>query len=124
MSMADRIPTLDDKALETLHANAVRLEGSGAPAQQKAAAEMLPLITAELEARQARKPKPVKKPRAKKAAASEGDALIEPPTSEVAEDQPQTRKTATKKTGAQAGSETAPAKKPAAKKTAPKGDKQ
>jgi large subunit ribosomal protein L21 len=62
-----------------------------------------------------------KKPRAKKAV-SENDALIEPPTSEVAEDQPQTRKTATKKTGAQAGSETAPAKKTAAKKTAPKGE--
>ena len=64
-----------------------------------------------------------KKPKAAKTAASDSDALIEPPTSEVAEDQPQTRKTATKKTGAQAGSETAPAKKTAAKKTAPKGEK-
>ncbi len=70
MTMAERIPTLDDAQLGALHANAVRLEGSGAPAQQKAAAEMLPLITAELEAREARKPPEVKKPRAKKAAAA------------------------------------------------------
>jgi hypothetical protein len=68
MAMADIIPQLGDKELGNLHANALRLEGSGAPAQQKAATEMLPLITAELEAREARKPKPVKKTAAKKTA--------------------------------------------------------
>ena len=77
MAMAEMIPSLDDKQLQTLHANALRLEGSGAPAQQKAAAEMLPLITAELEAREARKPKPaakVRKPRAKKTATAKTPA--------------------------------------------------
>jgi large subunit ribosomal protein L21 len=66
---------------------------------------------------------PAKKAAAKKTAsktASEEGALVEPPTSEVAEDQPQTVKSKTAKTGAQAGSETAPAKKTAAKKTAAK----
>ncbi len=61
MASADFIPGLDDKELANLHANAVRLEGSGAPAQKKAAGEMLPLIVAELEARQAAKPKPAPK---------------------------------------------------------------
>ena len=73
MTMADRIPDLDDKALANLLANAQRLENQGAPAQQKAATEMLPLIQAELETRQAAKPKPVRKtpaPRAKKKAAA------------------------------------------------------
>jgi large subunit ribosomal protein L21 len=64
---------------------------------------------------------PAKKPRAKKAAADEG-ALVEPPTSELAADAPQTVATTTDDTGAQAGSGTAP-KKPRAKKTsAPEGD--
>jgi len=69
MTMADRIPDLDDKALANLLANAQRLESAGAPAQQQAAAEMLPLIQAELATREAAKPKPVRKtpaPRAKK----------------------------------------------------------
>ena len=72
MAMADIIPQLGDKELGNLHANAMRLESTGAPAQQKAAAEMLPLITAELEAREARKPKPA--PRAKKTAAKKTTA--------------------------------------------------
>jgi hypothetical protein len=82
MAMADIIPQLGDKELGNLHANALRLEGTGAPAQQKAAAEMLPLITAELEAREARKPTPVAKARktavkktaAKKKTAAAADA--------------------------------------------------
>ena len=60
-----------------------------------------------------------KKTAAKKTASPEAGALVEPPTSEVAADQPQTVKAKTPKTGAQAGSETAP-KKTAAKKTAAK----
>ncbi len=68
---------------------------------------------------------PAKKPRAKKAAApaAETGALVEPPTSEVAADEPQTVQTETDATGAQAGSETAP-KKPRAPrkpKAAPEG---
>jgi large subunit ribosomal protein L21 len=67
-----------------------------------------------------------KKTAAKKTASPEAGALVEPPTSEVAADQPQTVKAKTPKTGAQAGSETAPkktaAKKTAAKKTADDGE--
>ena len=76
MNMAERIPGMDDKDLATLHQNARRLEQAGAPGQQKAAAEMLPLIEAELATRLAAKPKPVrkapvrKKPAAKAAAAA------------------------------------------------------
>jgi large subunit ribosomal protein L21 len=92
------------------HADPVSVETAKKPKAAKKSAEAAPAAE-----------EAPKKPRAKKAA-SEGDALIEPPTSEVAEDQPQTRKAATKKTGAQAGTETAPAKKTAAKKTAPKGE--
>ena len=64
-------------------------------------------------------PATAKKPRAKKAAA-EG-ALVEPPTSEVGADAPQTIAAETDATGAQAGSETAP-KKPRAKKAKPDAD--
>ncbi len=62
-----------------------------------------------------------KKARAKKAAApaDETGALVEPPTSEVAEDAPQTVETATDETGAQAGTET---KKPRARKAKPASD--
>ena len=75
MSMVDRIPAMSDADLASLHANAQRLETQGTtPGQQKAAAEMLPLIAAELAERESRKPpKPAPKPRktaAKKAAAS------------------------------------------------------
>ena len=76
MSMADRIPGMSDIDLATLHANAQRLQTTAAtPGQQQAAAEMLPLIAAELAEREARKPKKAPpKPRkraAPKAAAKE-----------------------------------------------------
>ena len=74
MTMADRIPAMSDADLASLHANAQRLETSANPVQQKAATEMLPLITAELAEREARKPpKPApkaRKPRAKAAVAA------------------------------------------------------
>ena len=74
MSMADKLPTMSDADLASLHANAQRLETTAAtPGQQKAAADMLPLIEAELASREAAKPpKPAPKPRktaAKKTAA-------------------------------------------------------
>ena len=56
MNMLERIPEMTDQELATLHGNAQRLESAGAPAQQKAAAEMMPAITAELAEREARKP--------------------------------------------------------------------
>ncbi len=69
MNMIDRIPEMTDQELSTLHVNAQRLETSGAPAQQKAASEMMPAITAELTQREASKPakKAPAKPRKKKA---------------------------------------------------------
>lgn len=58
MSIADMIPTLDDSALANLRANALRLEAGGKGPRQQEAAELLPLIDAELTHRQAAKPKP------------------------------------------------------------------
>ena len=67
MSMVDRIPAMSDADLASLQANAQRLETTATtPGQQKAAAEMLPVIAAELAEREARKPKPA--PRVRKAA--------------------------------------------------------
>lgn len=73
MSMSDRLPTMSDKDLQTLKANAERLQTAGVPAQQRAAADLLPLIEAEIAGRPAKavkaaKPKttakPAKKPKA------------------------------------------------------------
>ena len=103
------------------HVSVVEHADATAPdAPAKAPAKKAAAKTADAPAKTASKKAPAKK------AASEAGALVEPPTSEVAQDQPQTVKAKTAKTGAQAGSETAPkktaAKKTAAKKTAPKGD--
>lgn len=80
MSMADLIPTLADPALKNLFQNAERLAAGPAGPNQMKAAELLPLIEAEMLIR--KPPKPVKvvkakapaKPKApskKKAAAAE-----------------------------------------------------
>ena len=72
MTLAERIPTLDDDALKTLGANARRLEAEGGRRQEEAAM-LVPLIEAELADRQARKPakpaKPASAPRRKRAKA-------------------------------------------------------
>jgi hypothetical protein len=61
MSIADKLPDLNDKELESLRANAQRLSSAGAPPRQKAALDLLPLIQAEIDARKSRAPvKPVK----------------------------------------------------------------
>jgi hypothetical protein len=69
MSIADRIPTLDDKSLANLLSNASRLGGGAEGAQQKQAAELLPLIEAEIAARLASKPTKAKPAKAKLAVA-------------------------------------------------------
>lgn len=70
MSLAEMIPTLDDKALANLRDNARRLEAGDGRQQQKAA-EALPLIEAELANRLALKPpKKTAKPRVAKAKAA------------------------------------------------------
>jgi hypothetical protein len=67
MSIAERLPTMVDAELVTLRANALRLEAAGG-AQMAKAAELLPLIDAEIAERLARKPpKAPPKPRAKAA---------------------------------------------------------
>ena len=61
MAIADMLPTMDDKALDSLKANALRLQEEPEGARQKQAEMLLPLIEAELAEREARKPpKPVK----------------------------------------------------------------
>ena len=55
MDLATKLPTMDDGALATLHANAERLMQTGTSAQQSAAAALMPSIKAELAARSAAK---------------------------------------------------------------------
>ncbi len=71
-TMAEMLPSLEDKELATLRDNAQRLEQSAPEAKQRtAAAELMPLIDAEIADRKAKAPPPVRKTRAKKA---EGEA--------------------------------------------------
>ena len=69
MIMADRIPGMTDLELQTLQANAERLQHVGTPASMAAAAELLPLVTAEIAQRKAAKPAPVRKTPVRKTAA-------------------------------------------------------
>ncbi len=70
MAIIDIIPALDDQELANLKANAIRLEGAGTPKQKTDAAELMPLIEAELAERLARTPpKPKRAPPKRKAAA-------------------------------------------------------
>jgi len=56
MTMADRVPDLDDKALANLLANAKRLSASGTAEQQNEANAIVPLVEAEMAARKAAAP--------------------------------------------------------------------
>ena len=80
MTIADKLPDMADKDLATLRTNAVRWQDGAVAKQQEAAAELLPLIDAELADRKAKAPPPppkaprkaaVRKP---KAAAAEKSA--------------------------------------------------
>ena len=63
--LADMIPAMSDPDLKALRANAARLSESGSAVQMNTAAEILPLIDAEVERRAADKTMTaVKKPRA------------------------------------------------------------
>ncbi len=55
MAIADRLSTLDDASLATLRANAVRLQDVAGD-KRAAAVELMPLIDAELAAREGLKP--------------------------------------------------------------------
>ncbi len=71
MTMADHPPTMADADPESPNANAQRLEITGTAKQQRDAAELLPLIAAEIADRKAKAPPkpPRKTPVRKKAAA-------------------------------------------------------
>jgi hypothetical protein len=56
MTIADAIPDLDDKALASLHDNAVRLMANERDPRHGQAEALLPLIDAELAARAAARP--------------------------------------------------------------------
>jgi hypothetical protein len=51
VAIGDRIADRSGEALESLHANAVRLKGSGSAIQRQQAEELLPLFGATLEQR-------------------------------------------------------------------------
>ena len=70
MSMAEMIPTMADADLVSLQNNATRLQSSGTDTQQRDAAELLPLIAAEIADRKAKAPpKPARKTAVRKKAA-------------------------------------------------------
>jgi hypothetical protein len=77
MSIAERIPTLDDAALSRLRLNCLRLEATPGR-QQREAAELVVLIEAEVAEREARKPpkKLTKAALAKKVAAEAKAAAL------------------------------------------------
>jgi hypothetical protein len=68
MAIADMIPTLDDDALVSLRVNAQRLSLGAAGPKTAEAAALLPLLDAELAAREALKPPKAIKTRMTKAA--------------------------------------------------------
>lgn len=53
MAIADRIPEMNEKELESLRANAERLRLSGSAIQRQQAEELLPLLSVALEERRA-----------------------------------------------------------------------
>ena len=65
IDLRDRVLGMDNAALASLHANAQRLHASGESKQRLAAADLLPVIEAELARRAA-----LKSPRSAKAAAA------------------------------------------------------
>ena len=53
MTIGERIPDLSDHELENLHANAVRLREAGSAIRRQRAEELLPLVGAALDERNA-----------------------------------------------------------------------
>ena len=58
MAVADMLPTMEAKDLATLRTNALRWQDGSVAKQQAAAADLLPLIDAELADRAAKAPPP------------------------------------------------------------------
>lgn len=61
MAVADLLPTMAAPDLVTLRANAERWQAGSVPKQQAAAADLLPLIDAEMADRAAKAPPPAPK---------------------------------------------------------------
>lgn len=85
MAITDIIPRLDDKELANLRDNAQRLSGSDDARKQEQAADLLPVVEAEIERRLSLAPPKVAKPRAKKVVVAEVDESEEVEDDEVAE---------------------------------------
>lgn len=68
MSIADKLPDMDVKDIATLRTNALRWQDGDQPKQQAAAADLIPLIDAELADRKAKAPPPPPKAPRKTAA--------------------------------------------------------
>lgn len=73
VDLRDRVLGMENAALASLHANATRLHNSGDPKQRAAAADLLPVIDAELARRAALK----KKSPSKSAAARKAKKVVE-----------------------------------------------
>ena len=86
MTMADKLPTLLDQDLKVLLSNARRLEKDGTPKQQAAAAELAPLVEAEMAKRKpAPKPKAPPKPKVAKAEGETKPKAVRKPKAAKAE---------------------------------------
>jgi hypothetical protein len=82
VDLRDRVPQMSEDALETLLGNARRLAGTGSKQQQMSAADLIPVLEAELAARGALKAEAAaakkaaaaaKRPSAKKKVSAEAD---------------------------------------------------
>lgn len=58
MTIADKLPAMGDKDIATLRTNALRWQDGSDAKQQSAAADLIPLIDAELADRKAKAPPP------------------------------------------------------------------
>ena len=90
MAITDIIPRLDDKELANLRDNALRLSASDDARKQEQAADLLPVVDAEIERRLSLVPKKVAKPRTKAAiaaAAAEAAAAEAEDAEDVEEDE-------------------------------------
>jgi hypothetical protein len=85
MAITDIIPRLDDKELANLRDNALRLSGSDDARKQEQAAELLPVVEAEIERRLTLAPKKIPKSRTKKVAVEPEETEDEVEDDEVAE---------------------------------------
>jgi len=82
VDLHDRVPAMSDEALDTLHANAVRLAQSGTERQRVSAGALMPAIESELAERRAKAlaNPPVRK---RRAAVKKTKAVATPPAVDI-----------------------------------------